>query len=56
MRFVDEQINKIKEIFGVVSPSEHHKIKCESREIRGNASMDLRLRRESVGREFVSSR
>lgn len=54
MRLFDEQIKKIKQLLGVVSPSEHHKIKCESREIRGNKPIDLRLKRESVGREFVS--
>lgn len=38
----------------IVSPSEHRKIVPETREIRGNKPMDLRLKRESVGREFVS--
>lgn len=54
IRLFDKQIKKIKEMLGVVSPSEHHKIISETREIRGNKPIDLRLKRESVGREFVS--
>lgn len=54
MRLFDEQIKKIKQILGIISPSEHHKISPETREILGNKPMDLRLKRESVGREFVS--
>lgn len=56
MRLFDEKIKKNKQTFGVVSPSEHHKIVPETREIRGNKPMDLRLKRESVGQEFVSLR
>lgn len=54
MRLFDEQIKKIKQLLGIVSPSEHYTNGHESREIRGNTPMDLRLKRESVGREFVS--
>ena len=56
MRLFDEKIKKIKQILGVVSPSKHHKTVPEIREIRGNKPMDLRLKRESVGREFVKLR
>lgn len=56
MYLFDEQIKKIKQLSGVVSSSKHHKISPETREIRGNKPMDLRLKRESVGRKFVSLR
>ena len=56
MHLFEKKIEKIKQILGIVSPSEHHKIVPETREIRGNKPMDLRLKRESVGREFVSLR
>jgi len=56
MRLFDAQIKKIKQLLGIVSPSEHHKNGHESRKIRGNTPIDLRLKRESVGREFMSLR
>jgi len=56
MCLFDAQIKKIKQLLGIVSPSDHHKNGHESREIRGNTPIDLRLKRESVGREFMSLR
>ena len=46
---------KIKRLFGVVSPSEHQRSKQNSGQNRGNAPMDLRLKNGKTGREWVKS-
>lgn len=51
-----EEINKIKRFRGVVLRSKLYQNIHESRENPGVISIDLRLKRKSIGREFATLR